>query len=103
MEQSIMDRRREFVMLFEQEGANRRALCRRFGISPETGYALVRRYRREGAAGLDARSRRPQRSPTRTAAAMEALVLSVRDEHPSWGGRKIRRRLQDLGHEEVPS
>jgi transposase InsO family protein len=34
---------------------------------------------------------------------MEALVLAVRDEHPAWGGRKIRRRLQDLGHQAVPS
>lgn len=98
-----MDQRREFVMLFEQEGTNRRALCRRFGISPETGYELVRRYRQEGAAGLGDRSRRPRRSPARTAAAMEALVLSVRGTHPCWGGRKIRRRLQDLGHGDVPS
>ena len=98
-----MDQRREFVMLFEQEGANRRALCRRFGISPETGYALARRYRQASAAGLGDRLRRPQRSPGRTAAAMEALVLSVREAHPCWGGRKIRRRLQDLGHDEVPS
>lgn len=35
--------------------------------------------------------------------AVEELVLAVRDEHPSWGGRKIRRRLQDLGHNGVPS
>jgi transposase InsO family protein len=98
-----MEQRREFVLLFEQEGANRRALCRRFGISPETGYALGRRYREEGVAGLGDRSRRPQRSPGRTGAAMEARVLAVRDAHPCWGGRKIRRRLQDLGHEEVPS
>lgn len=102
-ETSIMEQRREFVMLFEQEGVNRRALCRRFGISPETGYALVRRYRQEGTEGLADRSRRPQRSPGRTAVAMETVVLSVRDAHPTWGGRKIRRRLQDLGHEEVPS
>ena len=34
---------------------------------------------------------------------MESLVLAVRDEHPAWGGRKIRRRLQDLKHQAVPS
>jgi transposase InsO family protein len=98
-----MEQRREFVMLFEQDGTNRRALCRRFGISAQTGYALARRYREEGGAGLGDRSRRPRYSPGRTAAAMEAMVLSVRDEHPCWGGRKIRRRLQDLGHAGVPS
>ena len=31
-EVSIMDERREFVRLAMQEGANRRELCRRFGI-----------------------------------------------------------------------
>ncbi len=98
-----MEQRREFVMLFEQEGVNRRELCRGFGISPQTGYALARRHREEGASGLVGRSRRPKRSPGRTAEAIEALVLEVRDAHPMWGGRKIARRLRDLGHAGVPS
>jgi transposase-like protein len=33
-EVSVMDERHEFVRLAMQEGANRRELCRRFGISP---------------------------------------------------------------------
>jgi transposase-like protein len=37
-EVSVMEQRREFVRLAMQEGANRRELCRRFGIHPETGY-----------------------------------------------------------------
>ncbi len=102
-EKSIMSQRREFVMLFGQEGVNRRELCRRFGISPTIGYRLLARYRHEGESGLADRSRRPLRSPARTPVAMEGLVLTVRDEHPAWGGRKIRRRLQDLGHGAVPS
>jgi transposase InsO family protein len=102
-EKSIMLQRHEFVMLFEQDGANRRQLCRRFGISPTIGYRLLGRFRREGKAGLADRSRRPQRSPARTPAEMEEWVLAIRDEHPAWGGRKIRRRLQDLGRQAVPS
>ena len=34
-------------------------LCARFGISRDTGYRLLKRYRAEGAAGLAARSRAP--------------------------------------------
>ena len=98
-----MSQRHEFVMLFEQDGVNRRELCRRFGISPTIGYRLWARYRQEGHAGLADRSRRPQRSPGRSSAAMEALVLAVREEHPAWGGHKICRRLQDLKHPAVPS
>jgi transposase InsO family protein len=102
-EKSIMDQRREFLMLFEQDGVNRRELCRGFGISPTTGYELARRYRQGGEAGVADRSRRPLHSPGRTPVAMEGLVLAVRAEHPAWGGRKIRRRLGDLGHDAVPS
>jgi transposase InsO family protein len=102
-EKSIMSQRHEFVMLFEQDGVNRRKLCRRFGISPTLGYRLWARWWHEGQAGLADRSRRPQRSPGRSSAATEAVVVRVRDEHPAWGGRKIRRRLQDLKHQHVPS
>jgi transposase-like protein len=102
-EKSIMSQRHEFVMLFEQEGVNRRELCRRFGISPTIGYRLSGRWQQEGAAGLADRSRRPQCSPAPTDSVMEGLVLAIRDAHPAWGGRKIRHRLQDLGHQAVPS
>jgi transposase InsO family protein len=97
-----MDQRQEFAMLFEQTGVNRRELCRRFGVSPETGYRLVRRYRQEGVTGLADRSRRPKHSPGRTPQPMEELVLQLRAEHPVWGGRKIARRLRDQGHQAVP-
>ena len=42
-EVSVMDQRREFVRLAMQEGANRRELCRRFGIHPDTGYKWLSR------------------------------------------------------------
>jgi putative transposase len=95
-EVSIVDQRREFVRLAMQEGANRRELCRRFGIHPDTGYKWLDRWA-AGEEELHDHSRRPHSSPKRSAAAMEALVLSVRDAHPAWGARKIARRLQDEG------
>ncbi|NIR98044.1 MAG: IS481 family transposase, partial [Gammaproteobacteria bacterium] len=49
------------------------------------------------------RSRRPLRSPGQTAEAIEAAVVELRQRHPAWGGRKLRRRLLDLGHSEVPA
>lgn len=99
-----MDLRHEFVMLALKAGANRGELCRRFGISRQTGYKWLRRYGEEGRAGLADRSRRPTRNPARTAPEMEALVLGVRAaSNGAWGGRKIRRRLCDLGHDGVPS
>ena len=88
-EVSVMSQRAEFVALADQEGANVRALCRRFGISPPTAYKWLRRYQRAGPTGLVDRSRRPLRSPTRTPSDVEASVIRLRDAHPAWGGRKV--------------
>jgi transposase InsO family protein len=87
-EVSIMDRRREFVMLASLEGANVRELCARFGISRQSGYKWLGRSR-SGPEDFADRSRRPLHSPNRTAAAVESMVLAVRDAHPAWGARKI--------------
>jgi len=100
---STMSARAEFVALAAVEGANIRSLCRRFGISPKTGYKWIHRVRLGGTEALADLSRRPLHSPDRTPAAIEHAVLTVRNEHPSWGGRKIRRRLLDLGRTAVPA
>jgi transposase InsO family protein len=97
LEVSIVEQRREFVRLASQEGANRRELCRRFGIHPDTGYKWLARWA-AGELELADRSRRPHNSPLRSEAEIEALVLSVRDAHPAWGARKIGRVLEERGH-----
>ncbi len=102
-EVSAVDLREEFVMLAQTEGSNMRGLCRRFGVSPTTGYKWLARHEAEGRAGLHDRSRRPGHSPGRTPAVLERRVLDLRDAHPAWGGRKLRRRLMDLGILCVPS
>ncbi|WP_137749178.1 helix-turn-helix domain-containing protein, partial [Acidovorax sp. NB1] len=80
-----------------------RELCRRFGISPKAGYALLKRFAAEAEAAFTERSRRPLHSPRQTPAALQSLVLELRRQHPAWGARKICRRLKDLGHEQVPA
>ena len=103
VERSVMAERREFVRLALLEGANRRGLCRRFGISPRVGYKWLARFAAEGEAGLADRSRRPGRSPARSAEPVEAAVLAVREAHPCWGGRKIRAVLAREGGAAVPA
>lgn len=92
-----MERREEFCALAGSEGVNMRTLCRRFGIAPATGYKWLARYRAEGRAGLAERPRRPRSSPRQSPAATEAAVLSLRRQHPAWGGRKLQRLLQNDG------
>lgn len=94
-EASIMDQRREFVELAMCEGANRRELCRRFGIHPDTGYKWLGRWACDEE--LSDRSRRPLSSPTRTDQAIEACIVAIRDAHPAWGARKIVRCLEREG------
>jgi len=91
-----MEQRREFLRLAMQEGANRRELCRRFGISPAVGYKWLGRWL-SGEEDLADRSRRPHESPARSDAEIEARVLRVRDTHPAWGARKIARCLAREG------
>lgn len=97
-EMSAMDQRREFVRLALLEGANRRALCRRFAISPETGYKWLRRWQ-GGDTTLAEHARRPAGSPNRTAADLERRILDLRDAHPAWGARKLAACLERKGIE----
>jgi transposase InsO family protein len=100
---SPLSERLEFVLLAAQAEAHLRQLCRRFGISPTTGYKWVQRFQATGAAGLQEQSRRPHHSPTQTSEAAERAVIELRRQHPAWGGRKLRARLLALGHQKVPS
>lgn len=90
-----MNERREFVRLACLEGANRRELCRRFGISAETGYKWLSRV--ASGEGLGEHSRRPLTSPWQCGPEMEQAVLEVREQHPAWGARKIRAVLEWRG------
>ena len=60
-----MSLRTEFVLFASQDEANIRSLCRRYGISPATGYKWLQRWAEEGASGLQDRPRTPRRSPNR--------------------------------------
>ena len=72
-EVSVMEQRLEFVGLATQEGANRRELCRRFGIHPDTGYKWLGRW----AAGDKELADRSRRS-VRPAARSFTMAISVR-------------------------
>ena len=99
-----MDQREEFVRLALAAGANRSSLCRRFGISRSKGYKWLKRYAAEGRAGLSDRSRRPFRSPGRSADAVEAAVLHIRaSSNDAWGGRKIAKAMARNGDPAVPA
>jgi transposase InsO family protein len=101
-ERSVMSERQEFVAFAAQEGANISALCDTFGISRKTGYKWLARTA-GGDRELADHSRRPHSSPTQTRPELEARILALRAEHPSWGGRKLHHRLRAQGVTGVPA
>jgi transposase InsO family protein len=98
-----MSQRATVIEEAKAKGANISALCRLYGISRKTAYKWLKREQARGAEGLADQSRRPKHSPQQTEPSLEAQVLKVREAHPVWGGRKIRRVIQDAVQGNVPS
>lgn len=85
-----------FVLAFEAKEGNIAELCRRFGISRQTGYEVLERYRKEGYEGLRARSNAPRTKPHAMSEAVKELVLELRRARPSWGPKKLKAYLERL-------
>lgn len=102
-EMSVVSSRREFVALAHRADSNVSELCRRFGISRSTGYKWLSRQRASADCSFADLSRRPSTSPGQTPAPLAAAVVSVRQAHPCWGGRKIRAVLLRRGLSAVPA
>lgn len=76
-------------------------LCRKYGITRKTGYKWLERF--QNGESLDDKSHAPFHTPHKTPKVMEDIILQLRDTHPSWGGRKLKRRLENLGYKELPA
>jgi putative transposase len=91
-----MTERMKFVALAELGEESMAGLCRGFGISRKTGYKLLARYKTEGLDGLRDRSHAAIDHPHAVSETTEARILALRAEHPTWGPRKLRARLQTI-------
>jgi transposase InsO family protein len=91
---SAMEEKLRFVFEYQRDGLSMVELCEQFGISRETGYVWLRRYRERGWQGLLEMNRAAHRHPNRTATEIEDRVLTLREAHMRWGPRKLKRVLQ---------
>jgi transposase InsO family protein len=92
---AVHEQRMQFVIRAVSEKEPMAALCREFGVSRPTGYLWRSRYQQVGSlTALAECSRRPHHSPTRTAAAIAARVVAVR-EQTGWGAKKLHVVLRD--------
>jgi putative transposase len=94
---SVMQERLAFIEAWLREEKPRSELCREYGISRKTGYKIVSRYLEEGEEGLASRSRRPHRCPMQTPAETEQRIIALRNEHPTWGPKKLLWSLEAQG------
>jgi transposase InsO family protein len=74
-----------------EQGRSKSEVARAYGLSRRWVITLVQRFEAEGAAGLEPRSRRPLRSPTRTCADLTDEII------------EIRKALDHDGHEAGPA
>ena len=99
-ESNRMDERMKFVVACGAGMYPMAELCRRYGISRQTGYELVRRYKAEGVDGLKDRSHAPHHCPHRMSAEVEKAILEAKKQRPKWGAKKLldwlRPRRRDL-------
>src|SRR5688500_11191153 len=79
-----LGRRRPFV-----------SLCEQYGISENTGYKWVARFRKHGPAGAADLGHRPRSCPHQTPVEQRELLAACRRAHPTWGARKLRHVLAE--------
>lgn len=90
----VVEKRKQFVEEWLSREFKMSELCALHGISRQTGYNTVGRYRREGWQALEERSRAPRRHPNQTSARVEERILQLRRARMRWGPRKLKAWLE---------
>jgi transposase InsO family protein len=98
----LMSLKIEFLECFLNKKSSLSSLCDRFNISRKTAYKWIKRYNEDGLEGLRNHSRRPLTSPSKIGEECISLLLQQRDDH-HWGGRKLRKYLENKGYKNLPS
>lgn len=95
-ETCVMDERLRFVLAALEEEEPLSWLCEEYGISRQTGYKWLERYRNEGPAGLRDRSHAALRHGRARDEDVVRTVLSLRERYPFFGPRKLRVKLGEV-------
>ena len=89
-----MDQRVALVADWLRDEGTITELARRYGVTPKTVYKWIDRYVADPEHGLVERSRAPVQHGRATAAAVQAAVVQLRRQQPTWGPKKLRAVLQ---------
>jgi putative transposase len=91
--ESLVDHREQFVRDCLAGRFPVTEACQRYDISRKTGYKWLARFLAGGRPGLEDQSRRPDVSPTATAAELVNAIVRLREKHPTWGAKKLLPKL----------
>ena len=86
---SVIEERRCFIRDHIRGLESIAELCRRYGVSRQTGHKWIRRFRDGGVQGLHDRSRRPLSCSHSVPDPVVRELLETRRRHPTWGARKL--------------
>jgi transposase InsO family protein len=84
------------------DGATVVDVARRYGVARQTVHVWLVHYARHGLAGLADKSSRPLSCPHQMSPEVEARIIDMRREHPSWGPRTILYWLDVEGLVDLP-
>jgi transposase InsO family protein len=89
-ESRAVDERVHFIVACSESEESFAELCRRFGVSRQTGYKWVERYETDGPGGLVDRRPVARTHPAQTTDEVIDVIVGARKEHPFWGPKKLR-------------
>jgi putative transposase len=92
-----MEARMKFIAEMDKSDESFAGVCRRFGISRKTGYKWLERYERGGPGALEEPSSAARSNAKSLSDTQVDAIVALRREHPTWGPKKLRSRLETLG------
>ena len=99
-----MEKKLEFIRLWQSGQYSISELSRSFEISRPTAYHTIRKYKKYGKSGLLDQSRAPLSHPNRTSLEVERRIVKLRKHYSRWGAEKIWKLLhREFSSSEIPS
>lgn len=92
-ESGRMEERAKFVLEMQRGEVSMAEAYWRYGVSRETGYKWLERYETGGIEAMADRSHAPKHRPHARDERIREKLLEQRRKHPSWGPKKLRRKL----------
>jgi len=101
---TVSEQRQRFLEDYQLNYYSVTDLAERFGISRNTAYRWINRFKQHGQAGYHELSRRPHTCPWQTDKTIADELVKLRKSHPNWGPKKLLDLMQhrDLGRQ-LPS